>query len=855
MNRRPTPQYIVLAILLLWAFAAQLTYSGYRIYMEANASRHIEFPFYTREWTRQIAGLQTGYEHCGLEVNDELLVLNGEPVTGAKQMEETQLSLHPGDTLNVTVRRSVAGRTDTLTVPIRTRAARSNSTEWLMVIGLSTFLPLSCLTIGFYIAFARPRDTLAWITFGMLAAFGQLAGSGFSWAIWSPWRELLIAYHALLTFSWPVLMVLFALYFPVPFPFLRRYRWINWLIAAPCLALTGIELCGEFLEGKHINSLVRMAAFDRASYGAIYLLFSAYISAFFALLGFKVHTLETADARRRLNIMIAGCSLALVPVIPVVLAQFGFIPALPVWLETVCVLMLLFFPITMAYVIVVQRAMEVRMVVRSGVRYALASTGVRILRYALIAATVTLTIRLAVGREIWEAAVIGAIGLALVTGFRRISVHIGNWTDRRFFREAYNAEAILTHLSNSVAGIRDKKTLLETVVQRISESLHVDRIAVLLQRGGRFEPVYALGFNGTHPPVAIQCDTATVQLLQREKSASRIYFDDPQSWVHGTSAGEQTALQKLDAQLLLPLSLKNRLLGLISLGPKKSEEPYSRGDLQLLGAVASQTGLALENAELTDSIRREVAQRERLDRELEIAREVQQRLFPQKLPHIEGLDFAGYCRPALGVGGDYYDFLGLPDDCLGIAIGDVSGKGIAAALMMASLQASLRGQIIHSGPALSETVRNINRLLSEASAENRYATFFYAQYEPIQHTVRYVNAGHNPPIVCRCHEAGQQILRLEEGGTVIGLFPDFPYREGRLQLQPGDTLVCFTDGISEAMNSAETEFDETRLIDAIRDCGSRTAAGMITYILERVDRFTAGAPQHDDMTLVVMRVE
>ena len=142
-------------------------------------------------------------------------------------------------------------------------------------------------------------------------------------------------------------------------------------------------------------------------------------------------------------------------------------------------------------------------------------------------------------------------------------------------------------------------------------------------------------------------------------------------------------------------------------------------------------------------------QRERINRELEIAREVQQRLFPQHLPRIEGLEFAGYCRPQQGVGGDYYDFVRLGNGGLGIAVGDVAGKGIAAALMMATLQASLRGQIIKPSGEPAETIQLINTLVYEASASNRYATFFYGQYDPQSREFLYVNAGHNPPIICR----------------------------------------------------------------------------------------------------------
>lgn len=854
MKKTRKVQYIVLTVLLLWAFAAQLSYSGYEIYAQSDTQLPA-FPFYVKEFTRKIVSLWPDYANSGLKIGDDVMALNGKPIRGVKQILDERFRLRPGDALTVTVRRTISARTETLNIPIRLRAPSSLSIGWVWVVGVGVFLPLSCLVIGFYIAFARPYDPLAWITMAMLAAMGQIAGSGYSWAIWPPWRELLIAYHAPLANLWPVFLVMFALYFPVPYAFIKRNSWVNWILALPCIALSVIELYAEFMVGNHYDRLGWVIAFNQATSGSTYVFFSGYISAFFMLLGFKHGVVETPDARRRLNVMLAGCSLAFLPLIPVVLVQFNLIPQFAAWLQTICVLMLIFFPLTMAYVIVVQRAMDVRMVVRSGVRYAVASTGVKVLRTALIVATVITTIRLAMGREVWEAILIGLIGVLLVMGFRRITMRLSNWMDRRFFREAYNAETILTQLSNSVAGIRDTKALLETVARRIADSLHVERIAFLLEQGGAFEPAYALGFDGSRPLVRFPRETTTVRVLQREKSPSRVYFDDPQSWVHGTPENEQTALQTLEAQLLLPVSLRNRMLGVISLGPKKSELPYSRNDLQLLGALASQTGLALENAELTESIRREIAQRERLDRELEIAREVQQRLFPQKLPCVKGLDFGGYCRPALGVGGDYYDFVHLPDDSLGIAIGDVSGKGIAAALMMASLQASLRGQTIRAGASLTETIQSINRLVYEASSENRYATFFYGQYEPGSRVLRYVNAGHNPPIVCRCGSDEQTIVRLEDGGTVVGLFPDFPYREAQVQLETGDLFVAFTDGISEAMNSAEEEFDEIRLIEAVRKSEASSSAKLITCILERVDRFTAGAPQHDDMTLVVMRVE
>jgi sigma-B regulation protein RsbU (phosphoserine phosphatase) len=265
-----------------------------------------------------------------------------------------------------------------------------------------------------------------------------------------------------------------------------------------------------------------------------------------------------------------------------------------------------------------------------------------------------------------------------------------------------------------------------------------------------------------------------------------------------------------------------------------------------------QTTLALEVARLTTAIGREMAQRERLNRELEIAQEVQEHLFPQHLPFVPGLDYCGRCRPAREVGGDYYDFLELPEGRLGIAIGDVSGKGIGAALMMASLEASLRGQA-SVGHNLAELMKRVNGLVYDVSSSNRYATLFYAEYDPRSRQLSYVNAGHNPPVILRKSTGGCQVLRLETGGPVLGLLRQ-SYQQESCPLVPGDLVVLFTDGISESMNSREEEWGEERLIELAKACHGLPAFEVMTRILAAAEEFAAGASQHDDMTAVVLRV-
>jgi sigma-B regulation protein RsbU (phosphoserine phosphatase) len=360
----------------------------------------------------------------------------------------------------------------------------------------------------------------------------------------------------------------------------------------------------------------------------------------------------------------------------------------------------------------------------------------------------------------------------------------------------------------------ETRPLLQTVVQRVAETLHVPRVAILLNEGGRLRPAYAVGY-ALLPQIAIPEDSVTVRRLRRDPHA-RVRFDDPDSWVQDLSRDERESLAALQPDVLLPLSLNQNVLGVLSLGPKRSEEPYSSSDLRLLGSIATQTGLALENSRLTAEITAQVAEREKRQRELEIARDVQQRLFPQVYPVVPGLDYAGACRPALEVGGDYYDFVMLSPTDLGIAIGDVSGKGVPAALLMATLRAFLRGQTIGGERDLAGMMLNLNSLVYESSETNRYATFFFARYNAATRVLDYVNAGHNPPMVFRtCAGHSPTLLRLDTGGPVIGLLQECGYEQGTIVLEAGDLLVAFTDGISEAMNTADQEWGEDRLIEAL----------------------------------------
>jgi serine phosphatase RsbU (regulator of sigma subunit) len=265
--------------------------------------------------------------------------------------------------------------------------------------------------------------------------------------------------------------------------------------------------------------------------------------------------------------------------------------------------------------------------------------------------------------------------------------------------------------------------------------------------------------------------------------------------------------------------------------------------------------LATEKAEWDrrSTMHRFLREHDKQKRELEIARDVQQRLFPQHLPAIAGLEYAGACRPAQAVGGDYYDFISLSDTALGIAIGDVSGKGISAALLMATLRASLRALAVANSADVCGLMANLNRLVYESSTNERYATFFYGCFDGSTRELSYVNGGHNPPLLFRGLGPSANVLRLDVGGLPVGLLPDSSYDRGTVQIEPGDVIVAFTDGITEAMNADDLEWGEPRLLAAIETNQQRAANDLIRSIMDSVDRHVAETPQYDDMTLVVLR--
>ena len=249
------------------------------------------------------------------------------------------------------------------------------------------------------------------------------------------------------------------------------------------------------------------------------------------------------------------------------------------------------------------------------------------------------------------------------------------------------------------------------------------------------------------------------------------------------------------------------------------------------------------------ALAKEEAER-RAAQELEIAKDVQARLFPQIHPTLAALDYCGACYPARAVGGDYYDFIDFGQDRLGLVIGDISGKGIAAALLMANLQANLRSQCAISLDQPARLLQNVNQLFSQNTPDGAFATLFFGDYHVPSGRLRYANCGHLPALVLR---SGGSVDRLEATSTILGAFKKWDCEVGETKVSPGDLLALYTDGITESFDERGEEFGEDRLIKVLQQHCALPASGVMTSVVEEVRDFSRTREQHDDITLIIVK--
>lgn len=294
--------------------------------------------------------------------------------------------------------------------------------------------------------------------------------------------------------------------------------------------------------------------------------------------------------------------------------------------------------------------------------------------------------------------------------------------------------------------------------------------------------------------------------------------------------------------MCLPLMIEARLIGMLSIYNKRGQTGFTEGDVELAAIIAAHSATLIQNAQL-------VKDKTRIEEQLNLAYEIQVNLLPKSPPCIRGYDIAGKSTPALSVGGDYFDFIPIDEGKNAVCVGDVSGKGLPAALLMATVQATLRAQTMVDVP-VDELVNHANKLIYRCTNDERFVTLWYGVLDAAAHKIDYCNAGHDHPFLV---SANGVVRRLASTGLALGVLDHFTYQKGSLSMEPGDVLVVYSDGVPDTIDKTDGQFGEERLEAVIVEHHEGSARDLVKHITKALAEHAGTTPQFDDLTLVVVK--
>ncbi|HVG39685.1 MAG TPA: SpoIIE family protein phosphatase [Pyrinomonadaceae bacterium] len=891
-------------VLGLLYFGLMIAYAGVNAYQgERYRQSTPGWEAYVSEGRLFVRGVHSSGPAAGvLQRGDEIVAYQGRPLGSLKEVDELSRP-RPGTEYALAYRRGDQTREVHLTT------SPLPPTLQLFFELLSYPIPAIFLFTGLAVFLLKPDDKQALVVSLMFGSFVIPLFRSFE-ALPLPAVIVLSAGSIVYSFFWPLFFHSF-LIFPERSPLFRRYPRLEFYLYLPVL-LVVLPLRLIFLillaaEPERVN--VVSQNFTTLMLVLDFLLPCIYLTAgVMSLLVNYRHA--NRQSRRKLRVVVVGCLAAFLPFVAFAVVVFtsvqlqirqAFFP----WLAVLSVGAFALFPLSFAYAVIRHQVIPMRVIIRRGIRYVFVSRGSIAVETIVMFIVVGVCLKGFFAYFESRGQIVGIVSTAAgVIAWNLTSyLHhrmVAPVIDRRFFRRAYDAQQIFTELGTALRVMNDAQEATALVTRKIQDALQTENVIIFLRDAetGDYVRATSAQFSGRGRGRILEMpgedsllrhDGLIVDRLRESSYPLTVDFDDPSSWVrvlvtlnvNRERKREYQTLKKIKSALLLPVATKEQMHGIISLGPRLGDLPFSREDKMLLGSLAWQLAYVIENSELVE---RKIEE-ERLRHELEMATEVQQRLFPEKPPAMEGLELAGVCYPARGVGGDYYDFLPLPNGRLGLAVADVAGKGMSAALVMSIVQASLRSQAEAVDGDLRELVSSMNRLLHHSTRDNSYATFFYAEYEPRGRRLTYVNAGHNPPLLLRGREinnlavavgAGvtqsgelapafaakavgtpaspEPVELLLTGGTVMGLFADCAYEQEKIDLEPDDLLIAYTDGVSEALNVRGEEFGTDQLQEIALASAGLPAEEIKERIIKAVSDWCQDEPQHDDITLVVMKV-
>ena len=570
-----------------------------------------------------------------------------------------------------------------------------------------------------------------------------------------------------------------------------------------------------------------------------------YIGAAILLLAKSLRGLRTAKIRRQLSVILFGLGSCLglyamaVP-IPTILST-------PLPAATRMVLLsvsLLLGTGSIAFAIVWRGFLDVGTVVRRAILFS-ATSGALAMLYFLTARQMdrVLMAEAALPFPLFQTLFI----VLLVVFFHPLMGWIEDAVDRMLAGERLGHRDIMRRLGREMTAILDLPTLAGTIVANLREALAVENGYLVLRgrTGVRFQ---AAGEDGGGMP-AIPVEHPLIRGLAAVRDPVTVPDLLGELETENDRKPAREILKAYQSQLVVPIHLPeaDEFLGFLSLGKKVTGGRFNAEEMTLLSILATQVGIAVRNARLHE----EAVERKVVDEELALARTIQQSILPREGPEMDGLDVAGLNVSSRHVGGDYFDMIPMENGDLGIAIGDVSGKGVPAALLMSMLHASLHAQMNGSVP-VHRMLRRMNRILYRATSPEKFASFFFGIYHPPKRRFRYSNGGHNFPLVLSRDGSS---VSLSDGGLLLGVQEEESYDEGSVLLRVGDLVLLYTDGVIEEWGPNGEPFGVDRLVAVARRHREENARRILAAIRDEVVDFTGRDRFSDDFTLIVLRID
>jgi serine phosphatase RsbU (regulator of sigma subunit) len=764
---------------------------------------------------------------AGLRPGDRIVAINGrsygsfdELFFGGLRREE------PGSTNTYTVQRERG------TLDIVVPTSRLGAAAVLKRSGPLFLVGMVYILIGALVFLMKPKARASWLFFGLTCFLGVGIGLSSPADLIQP--SWLYDLRFLANVLIPAALIHLALYFPKAREFALRRPWLAVMPYAASLAIFALRQA----TALHHWNVPKLVFLLWTGYTAIGILFFVGSTAWNALRDASIIT------RLQSRVIFVGALLGL------------FIPALDLLSATLWQVAIFsdpvvgfgvffsLFPLSIGYTIVKHDLFAIDVIVRRTYGYLL-STAAIVATYAGLVSAVNLTF----GSADAARSPLFAVGFALVVVFFFEPLHrrIQAFVDRTFYRQQYDYRSAIRSLSEAMTSILDPELILRTLAGAVVREMVLENGVLLMPDGAGHAVAVVEGIDpGALPVRSLAQNDALMRLVERTK-AHVLRHDVILNPAH---QAERPALERtlasLQSDLVLPMMYKDQVRGVLSLGRKKSGKLFTPEDFDLLRTMLNQSAIALENARLF----RDNLAKGRMEEELKIAHDIQMGMLPEHAPRLEGLEIAARTVSAREVGGDFYDFIEFSDS-VGLIIGDVSGKGVSAGLLMAGARSTYR-VLLDGEPPVREVMNNANQRLRRDIRKGSFIALAYAVLDPKARTLVLSNAGQTTPVLC---EPGMAPRHLETEGDRFPLgIVDCFYEEMKLELPESSTVVFYTDGAVEAMNSRQELYGFDRLLASIDAHRELAAPALLERLFADIAAFVGGTEPHDDITIIVARV-